>query len=379
MAGVAVPTAWAQSTSEHTSPLLVDVVDWDKQYRDALGRWVRGDDSALLDLADFSTRHVHAANCIRIVPFSLGLELKQIDLENVVPLILLHEALFLTHLHRAESAEAVIQMELHDQLLELYLDEPADSELAVRLLTVPAAFMLQARDRRSLEQARILLKQAVELDPENVMALRFQAQLHELDGRFGRVAEILERVLELEPQLHSSRLHLALAYLRSGREEAGRRTLEELTRNATDWVGELAYEELVREHMRRGELDTAAEILDEALDRFSESSELWLQSAVLALRNDRQPPTPSEANLARWSERTEPSPRYLFDRGPFELLEPYVASFQDRLAERKDRLRRALSYVEKSGGFRPKIWRILGTRQKMKACMGFLEAPEDPL
>jgi len=267
------------------------------------------------------------------------------DLEAIVPLLALHHDAYRLYIERGEPILAGHSSRFAASMADLYARQ-GDSEgsrvLGARAL---ASLGIYAQQMGVKLQGLGLLLAALEFDPHSEAALLGLATIHERSGNYHRAAEYLLDLLEAYPQHREGRLRMAVNLRRLGSTDDAQRLLEGLiAESETDWIDEVAFEELSNLYREAEQFDKAEEVLWDGVERFPDSGRLRTQLAlVLDLRRLPQRSLAVIRELPKTADRTaEPSARRRYGMGPQRAYEEARAALEESAASRIGRLARLL-------------------------------------
>lgn len=128
-------------------------------------------------------------------------------------------------------------------------------------------------------KARDMFRRSLELE-ETDAALLGLATLEERSGDVSEAVAALERLVERDPAHREAQLRLAVNLIRLGRTERARDLLRRLVRSVSpSWVTVVAFEELARIDLGRGDCVGAVRVLRRALDHLPDQPQLAVQLA----------------------------------------------------------------------------------------------------
>jgi tetratricopeptide (TPR) repeat protein len=225
------------------------------------------------------------------VEIELAQQLAAADPRSLLPVAVLHEALYRDALVRRESVLAVHSREVVFALADLYARRSGDAagrHTAARLLLGLAAQLLRNAPPGLAERAFL---QVLAFDEDDETARLYLAAGAERQGRYPEAAVQLERLLRSHPDHAEARVHLAVNLRRLGKTHDADRLLAGLIQGPAvakeDWVLALAYHESGRALLAAGRLDEAERLLREGLKRLPGDEKLLVQLAgVFDLRHD---------------------------------------------------------------------------------------------
>lgn len=229
-----------------------------------------------------------SARCVEAIERRTAAQLSAREPESLVGLALLHLAVHQeTYLTWSPSYE-LLRFErfsingLRD-VISLYVQTstaPERRSLAAGLLTFLAEVIAATRSAQRLDTGRLLLEDALELDPDHRAALHALAVNLELRDRPAQALPHLERLVELAPGNDRYLARRAVLTVKAGRQARGRELLEELRADGPEWTRELATQELARLLASSGRAGEAEAVLRQGLEELP-SEKLALQLSAL--------------------------------------------------------------------------------------------------
>lgn len=213
------------------------------------------------------------------------------------------------------SAMAVDLVEARAKRLGTAAAHQDASRLLTRLATV---FLDLGASARSLEY----LRRSLQLWPESGDALLLLAAWSEKQGDVPRAADLLGRLVRLNPEHQEARLRWAVNLGRMGQGRRARRLLQELlSGQSATWIHLLAGQELARLEIEAGRAAAGEKVLREAVAQWPENPRLHLQLVSLLEAEGR--PVDARTWLKRVPWRADPeaeSERYRYNRWPRKNL-----------------------------------------------------------
>ncbi len=238
--------------------------------------------------------------------------------DALIPVVLLHESLYIGYRDREERLLARHSRSMVQQLAELYVEAGGTpTSVAANVFTSLGGSLQQAGLTSS---ANSLFLRALDLEKGNEGALLSLAVYSEKVSDYGKAVSYLEKLVDLHPGNSEAWLRLGINLQRLERTAAAQRWLQRSrSPEALEWVRALAYEELAAIAQQGGDLQQAETLLREGIDQVPSDQRLYLQlanvldrrgqirAALVAL--DGLQPTASE------------SPRMRYNRWPAAALE----------------------------------------------------------
>lgn len=263
------------------------------------------------------------------------------DPETLVPLLWLHHDSYAGYLGRGENYLASHARKITGSLALLYGREggPEAKALGSQVLTSLGLYAMRAGVVR---ESLGLLETALELDPDNDVALLGIAVSHERAGGHERAAERLARLVAAHPNHREGRLRLGVNLARGGDLDGARAQFAHLLDPVApaDWVDSLAHQEMARLLTQDGDWRRAQEILFAALDRGCPGSARLRTQLAFVLDNSKAPVQALRVmeEVAGLATEEEPSPRLLYGRGPQEETASLRASLEESATGRLPQL-----------------------------------------
>jgi len=271
--------------------------------------------------------------------------------EILVPISQLHQAAYLRYLEMQLQDLAVHSRLLTVELARILADRSRGRELdqrASRILTSMAAHLQKAFMESTAAQ---LYDRALEIDPENEVAMLGLAALRERHGDYAVTAELLEQLVRIVPENFEGHLRLGVNLARLGRYEEAEETLRLVADSpAPDWVLSVAYQELARTLSSTGQNGAASKLLEAAIVRLPGDATLPIQAAYLT---DRQTIGPGDETLERaLIEQPKDflrSPRLIYSQMPQRSLQEMRAVLLAETNQGLPVLRRVLTADRRTG------------------------------
>ena len=228
-----------------------------------------------------------SAESLREVELETAQRLGKDDVEALLPLAVLHAELYRSLRERKELYLAESARRTSADLAEAYAKRGGSGDVAAQALLSLAADLLSSGVKSA---SRSLLDQALALDGRNEAVGLFLAASHERDGDYPRAVEVLQRVVQAHPGSAEARLRLGVNLDRVGRTAEAREVLQRLTvESVPEWVRTVAWQELVRLHLRADRRSDAIALLRQAASRLPRQPQLAVQLAYLLDRQGRPP------------------------------------------------------------------------------------------
>jgi tetratricopeptide (TPR) repeat protein len=283
-------------------------------YRHVLERLAAGDEPAARRALEafeaplLAGPHAAASGEVATIEAGLAAELAAAEPRCLVPVTVLHEALYRDALERHESLLAAHARDVVFALADLAARQSGDADgrrTAARLLLGLAAHLVPSAPAGLAART---FQQILAYEEDNETAHLFLAAGAEREGRYPEAALQLERLLKGDPDrpdhLAEARIHLAVNLRRLGRTHDADKLLAGLlqsppaaaSRTIEPWVLALAYQETGRAFLAAGRLDDAERSLRDGLARLPGDEKLLLELA--AVRDLRHEPAAARQALA---------------------------------------------------------------------------------
>jgi tetratricopeptide (TPR) repeat protein len=283
--------------------------------------------SALLDL-ESGVLTDGTLETLTAAQLSVAEELSKKDVESLIPLLVLHDDLYAVYRQRSLFSLGFHAREMIELVAELYAERGGSRGshiVAARALASLGGYLQEANLPSS---SRRLYQRALAHDDHNVAALLGLATSYERYGDYPRTVEVLEDLVAAHPKSGEGQLRLAVNLERLGSGARARQLVERATEvEAPDWVRSLAFQMLARILIQIGNLDRAAEVLEQVREELPElhDSAFLLAHVYDRLRRSRA----SFELLESVPETRDPSPRKIYDSWP----EAPLADVRHELAE----------------------------------------------
>ncbi len=330
-------------------------------YRQALQLLAAGDGPAarraVAELEGPLARGGSGSEDLAEVELEVARDLTAAGPRSLIPVILLHEALYREAQARRDRLLSTHARELTFRLIELYAErsgDPAGRKTAARLLLALAADLIATAPPGIKNRT---LRQILAFDEANAVALLCLAVEAERTGRYPEAVDHLQKLLQADPEHGEARLRLAVNLRRLGKGRDADRLLAGLVQapEPEPWVLALACHELARARIAAGQLDEAEKLLLDSQKRLPGDEKLILQLAQLYdLRGD---PTRARQALARFKPGSSTQPgdsseaaRHRYNQPPFDLLDQTRKELEESVPEHLPALAVALgSSAARSG------------------------------
>lgn len=261
-----------------------------RRYREVLKRLALDDAAAarseLLDLeSEVLTASGGNTDALRKAQIQVAEQLAASELEALIPLLVLHEELYLIYRQRRLYSLSFHARSMIEELAELYAFRGASQGSAVvaaRALVSLGGYLQEVNLPAS---SREIFTRALEHDPLNKTAMLGLATSYERYGEYAKAVDVLEQLAIAHPDLAESQLRLAIDLKRLGIHARARQLLRRVVElDAPDWIRSLAHQELARSLLETGAVDDAITVLERSLELAPEQS----AQVMLAHAYDRQ-------------------------------------------------------------------------------------------
>jgi Tfp pilus assembly protein PilF len=292
------------------------------------------------------------ADALREVEMEAAQRLAKGDTEVLLPLAILHAELYRSLRDSREYLLAENARRTSADLTTAYAERGGSVTVAAQVLLSLAADLLASGVQGA---SRDLLARALKLDGRSEAAGLFLAASYERDGDYPKAAEILEGVARSHPESFEARLRLGVNLDRTGRTAEARQALQKMiSEPGPEWVRTIAYQEMVRIHLRDKRQADAVALLRQAMARLPREPQLAVQLAYVL---DRQgsPTGAMEAREILDQLRPVPpgadgSPRHRYGQWPVAVLDEARRSLAQQSLLRLAALSRALDNAAERGG-----------------------------
>ena len=268
-------------------------------------------------------------------------ELSKRDVESLIPLLVLHDDLYSVYRQRrlfslGNHARVIIEL-----VAELYAERGGSRGshiVASRALASLGGYLQEANLPSS---SRRLYQRALSHDDHNLAALLGLATSFERYGDYTEAAAVLEDLIAAHPKSGEGLLRLAVNVERLGSAARARQLVERaIETQAPDWVRSLAFQMLARILMEIGNLERAAEVLEQSRVELPEQHDTIYLLAHIYDRM-RQPYLSLEL-LDSVPASRRPSPRKIYDSWPADSLEDVRRALSEASAVRLASVSKAL-------------------------------------
>ncbi len=276
--------------------------------------------SAILDLeAEVLTDG--SIESLRAAELRVASELADIEVESLIPVLVLHDEVYLTYRRRRIYSLSSNARLLIERLAELYA-EKGGSE-GSRIVAGRALASLGGRLQRANLPAssRRLYERALFHDPKNEAAALGLATSFERHANYREAIDVLERLVAAHPTYGEGLLRLAVNLRRIGLLSRTKDLLSQVTElDAPDWVRAVASQELARSLMVAGDVKRATELLEASVEELPNQQ---ASRVILAHLYDRQrlPMKALEVLKTETPKADGDSARKIYDGWPRQPLE----------------------------------------------------------
>jgi len=285
------------------------------------------------------------ADAVREVELETARRLGKGDAEVLLPIALLHAELYRKLRDGREYLLAENARRTSADLVAVYAERGGSATVAAQALLSLAADLLVSGVQGA---SRDLLGRALTLDGRSEAAGLFLAASYERDGDYPKAVEILEGLARAHPESFEARLRLAVNLDRIGRTAEARQAFQKMiSEPGPEWVRTIAYQEMVRLHLRDKRQPEAVALLRQALSRLPREPQLAVQLAYLL---DRQGSAADARQiLDRLPAGAGDSPRHRYGQWPIAALDEARRSLAQQSLLRLAALSRALDGAAEAG------------------------------
>jgi tetratricopeptide (TPR) repeat protein len=233
-----------------------------------------------------------------------------------MPIIVLHHDVYFLYADQDRPYLAQHSRTMATELAEVFAERagtPAAAAYAGWTLTSFGAYLWSPS---SIGASAGLFYRAYLVDPGNPLALRGLAAAHERAGEYEKAIEYLMNALALERGDPELMLRLALCGWR--RDEATVdtviATLKSLTAaDSPEWIRSVAYQELARAHLSKGDSEVAETLLRQGLQELPGDQQMSLQLATILDGQRRRSEALAVIDAIRIDGWEKYSPRQIYD------------------------------------------------------------------
>ncbi len=265
------------------------------------------------------------------------------DIESLLPVLILHDELYLTYRNRKLFGLGSHSRALIEKLAEIYARRGGTEGSRVVAARALASLAGRLQEANLPSNSRRLYQRAIDFDPHNKTALLGLAISYERYGEYSQAIGFLETVVGAHPSFGEGLLRLAVNLDRLG---VRQRSQELLTRvvdsEAPDWVRSIAFQESARLLMESDQLDQAASLLERGLE---ETSDQYGTIYLLTHIYDRRREAYRALDLIKsmpTSATNGISARKIYDGWPAASLEEIRVELSQAAAVRASLLAKAL-------------------------------------
>lgn len=282
------------------------------------------------------------ADEVREVELESARRLGKGDAEALLPIALLHAELYRKLRDGREYLLAENARRTSADLVASYAERGGSATVAAQALLSLAADLLVSGVQGA---SRDLLARALALDGRSEAAGLFLAASYERDGDYPKAVEILESLVRAHPESFEARLRLAVNLDRTGKTAEARQSFQKMIAEpGPEWVRTIAYQEMVRIHLRDKRPADAVALLRQAVARLPREPQLAVQLAFLLDRQGQA--TDAQAILDRLPTGKGGSPRHRYGQWPAAALDEARRSLAQQSILRLTALSRALDSSE---------------------------------
>ncbi len=255
--------------------------------------------------------------------------------EILVPVIMLHHDAY--QLYR-NANQPILARHARDMASDLATykaqttKSDADKEFAGWVMTSFGASVLTLRTAGT---SAGILRDALELSPNNPVALLGLAWAHEVHGEYLDATELLSRLVASDPSHAHGRLRLAVCERRLGNLESAKANfMKVLAQDSEPWIRSIARQELARLLISLKDLEGAEREARAAVEEFPEDQEAAILLASLCERLGRVSNADEIISGIGASAPGQPSARYIYDRQPDLDIESVRVTLHSMMDER---------------------------------------------
>lgn len=305
----------------------VDTAPMSAAYRAVLESLASGDDGKasdkLFELERGELRQgFDVLESLRSVEVDMARRVGKVDPQAMAPIMMLHHSQYQRMRQRKIPLLSTHARTVTLQLIEEFLQRaqsPQSQEQAVALMVSLGS---EAQRAGMVRLSENLLRRVLGIDPTNEVALLNLGASAERTGDYPLAIDYFEQLVAAYPQHGQGQLRLAVNLKREGKRKAARRHLESIAAGQhREWVQSLAYQELVRFHLRANEFDEAIALLRRGIERMPHDEKLYLQLAFVLDANQQMDEV--EKTLQAMELRAllnRDTPRHRYTEWPEEAL-----------------------------------------------------------
>jgi Tfp pilus assembly protein PilF len=235
---------------------------------------------AELERRVFATDPEEGLAKLRAAELRVVVRLEDEDPRCLPSLLVLHRELCGTYAAYGENVlarhSAIVTAKLAE-LVGLHKEKPANQDPAEAALVSVAMDLVQSMD---FVAGGRLLERALELDSKSVSALENLAALRERTGHRDEATKLLRELVQLDPENSEAHLRLGVNLRRIGRLGSAKEALSSLVEGSRpEWIRVIAAQELVHLLVTEGAFDRAEDLLLRTIDGVGDQQALTIQLA----------------------------------------------------------------------------------------------------
>lgn len=321
-----------------------------ESYRQAVDAASRLDGAAALSpLVDFESGALTGVgndqlSLLLTAEMKVAESLAERDVESLVPLLGLHEDLYLAYRQRHLFSLAAHARDMVALVADLYAKtgKSEGSRIVAARALVSLAGLLQ--DANLPTSSRELFQRALGHDPRNQPALLGLAVSFERYGDRQQTIFFLESLVEKYPKFSEGLVRLAINLQRVGLRGRAVELLDRAVElDAPSWIRALAFQELARQHMHTGQYQRMVELLERAIAEIPDQKSSWV---LLAHAYDRLQLPRKAIALASDIDadaRSQESARKTYDSWPEASFRSVRKELEDAASARRQVLQNLIS------------------------------------
>lgn len=265
------------------------------------------------------------------------------DVESLLPVLLLHDDLYMTYRHRKLFALGTHSRTMIETLAELYGRRGGTEGSRVVAARALASLAGRLQEANLPSNSRRLYRRAIDFDPQNRVALLGLAISHERYGEYSLALGFLETLVASHPAFGEGMLRLAVNLERIGVRQRSQELLARVRQSESpDWVRSLAAQESARMLVEDDKLDEAAILLERSLEELSKRDlgSVYLLTHIYDRRREAYRALELVKNLP--ASANGASPRKTYDSWPEAELEEIRGELTQAATVRASLVARAL-------------------------------------
>jgi thioredoxin-like negative regulator of GroEL len=266
-------------------------------------------------------------------------EMATSDPECLLPILTLHHEAYESHYQKGRFRLAGASRRLIAEAIDWFIDE-MDGAVNTGPLTDLMTSLAEYTERHLMMfESQILLRRALELQPEHVPARLLLALSYERVGFHERARGQLEELLRHNAKMPEARLRQAVMLVRQGDFEVAVPLLRRLIRERPEeWVLALSFQTLAQALGRLGRQEEALATLWEAVARLPDEQKLHVQLAYWLDRRGRRLEATEVLAQIPIAERPISSHRLRYTEHTSSIVEPMRRQLAANVSVRLPRL-----------------------------------------